>query len=134
MDEDKISHFLQNGGPDWVTWKNNPPSGSHMEGVWERQKKSTRYKFERRITNHTTDRSWINCKFERYCGNLEWYWKWSSVQSNWLFTMKYHVVLPPPGDFEKPDFVQPSTLKNNSAYRRGHLVSMAKRTFGNSAK
>ena len=33
MDEDKISHFLQNGGTDWVTWKNNPPSGSHMGGV-----------------------------------------------------------------------------------------------------
>ena len=25
IDEDKISHFLQNGGTDWVTWKNNPP-------------------------------------------------------------------------------------------------------------
>ena len=40
MDEDKISHFLQNGGTDWVTWKNNPPSGSHMGGVWEHQIKS----------------------------------------------------------------------------------------------
>ena len=25
MDEDKISHFLQNDGTDWVTGKNNPP-------------------------------------------------------------------------------------------------------------
>ena len=41
MDEDKISHFLQNGGTDWVTWKNNPPSGRHI-GVWECQIKSVR--------------------------------------------------------------------------------------------
>ena len=40
MDEDKILHFLQNGGTDWVTWKNNPPSGSHMGGVWKHQIKS----------------------------------------------------------------------------------------------
>ena len=40
MDEDKISHFLQNGETDWVTWKNNPPSGSYMERVWECQIKS----------------------------------------------------------------------------------------------
>ena len=40
MDEDKISHFLQNDETDWVTWKNNPPSGSYMERVWECQIKS----------------------------------------------------------------------------------------------
>ena len=40
MDEDKISNFLENDGVDWVIWKNNPPSGSHMGGVLERQIKS----------------------------------------------------------------------------------------------
>ena len=40
MDEDKISHFLQKVETDWVTWKNNRPSGSYMEGVWECQIKS----------------------------------------------------------------------------------------------
>ena len=42
MDEEKILHFLQNGGTDWVTWNNNPPSGSHLGRIWERQIKSTR--------------------------------------------------------------------------------------------
>ena len=36
MDEDKISHFLQNSGTDWVIWKKIPPSRSHMGGVWKR--------------------------------------------------------------------------------------------------
>ena len=52
--------------------------------------KSTRYKFERRVTNHTTDRSWINCKFETFnCGNLEWCWNWSSTQSS---QSNYHEI------------------------------------------
>ena len=42
MDEDKTSHFLQNGNPDWVTLKSNLLSESHMGRVWERQIKSTR--------------------------------------------------------------------------------------------
>ena len=41
MDVDKISHILQNGETDWVTWKNNHPSGSHIGDVWEYQIKSS---------------------------------------------------------------------------------------------
>ena len=45
--------------------------------------KSSPYKFEPRITNHTTDRCWISSKVETFnFGNLEWYWKWISSQSS----------------------------------------------------
>ena len=52
MDEGKISHFLQNSGTDWVTWKNNPPSGSHLRGVWERQIKSARVVLSALLKQH----------------------------------------------------------------------------------
>ena len=54
MDDDKISHFLQNGGTDWVTWKNNPPSGSHMGGVWEHQIKSAHVILSALLKQHGT--------------------------------------------------------------------------------
>ena len=42
MNENKISHLLQNTGTDWVTSKNNSPLGGHMGEVWVCQIKSTR--------------------------------------------------------------------------------------------
>ena len=54
IDEDKISHFLQNGGTDWITWRNNPPSGCHMGGVWKRQIKSARVIISALLKQHGT--------------------------------------------------------------------------------
>ena len=64
--EDRISHILQNGGTDRVTWKKSPPSGSHMS-LGARNKfstcdtisitKATWYKFQRQISNHTALKS-----------------------------------------------------------------------------
>ena len=42
MDQGKISEFLLSESCDWVRWKKNPPSASHMGGVWERQIRSVR--------------------------------------------------------------------------------------------
>ena len=53
MDEDKISHFLQNGGTDWVTSLGAPDKISTCDTI--SITKVTQYKFERRITNHTTN-------------------------------------------------------------------------------
>ena len=40
MDDKQISHFLQKSGADWIAWRKNPLSGSHMGGVWKCQIRS----------------------------------------------------------------------------------------------
>ena len=37
MDHQKIQHFLENIGSDYIIWHRNLPEVSHMGGVWERQ-------------------------------------------------------------------------------------------------
>ena len=37
MDHNQISQYLQRHGADWMTWTRNPPTASHMRGVWEQQ-------------------------------------------------------------------------------------------------
>ncbi|XP_066923456.1 uncharacterized protein [Clytia hemisphaerica] len=36
MDDKTIEIFLQQQGGEWMGWKRNPPSSSHMGGAWER--------------------------------------------------------------------------------------------------
>ena len=108
MDEDKISHFLENCGTDWVTWKNNSSSGSHMGSIWERQIKSARVILSALLKQHGTslnDESLIALLTEV-----------ESVVNSRPLTVEtlgdlgsktplshINLVLPPPGDFEKPD-------------------------------
>ena len=115
MDEDKISHFLQNGGTDWVTWKNNPPSGSHMGGVWERQIKSARVILSALLKQHGTslnDESLMTLLAEvesivnsrpLTVETLSDIGSEAPLSPINLLTMKSSVVLPPPGDFKQPD-------------------------------
>ena len=115
MDEDKISHFLQNGGTDWVTWKNNPPSGSHLRGVWERQIKSARGVLSALLKQHDAslnDESLITLLIEvksivnsrpltvETSSDIGSEAPLSPIN---LLTMKSSVVLPPPGHFKQPD-------------------------------
>ena len=114
MDEDKISHFLQNGGTDWVTCKNNPQSGSHMGGVWERQIKSARVILSALLKQQGTslnDESLITLltEVESVVNSrpltVETF---SDIGSEAplnpinLLTMKSSVVLPSPGDLKQP--------------------------------
>ena len=64
--EDKISHILQTGGTDQVTWKKSPTFRKPYEfGATNKFStcdtisitKATWYKFQRRISNHTALRS-----------------------------------------------------------------------------
>ena len=115
MDEDKISHFLQNGGTDRVIWKNNPPPGSHMGGVWERQKKPPSATLSALLKQHGTslnDESLITLLTEvesivnsrpltvETLSDIESEAPLNPIN---LLTMKSSVVLPPPGYFKQPD-------------------------------
>ena len=77
--------------------------------------KATRYKFERRIANHTTERIWISCKFETFnCENLEWYWKWTFIRSNQPTLDEIQCSFTNSWRLQATWFVQSSTLEKNS--------------------
>ena len=40
MDQKQITNFLSCMNCNWIIWKRNPPSGSHMGGIWERMIRS----------------------------------------------------------------------------------------------
>ena len=52
MDHSKIKYFLANLGTDWLVWNTNPPTASHMGGVWERQIRSARNVYSSLLHTH----------------------------------------------------------------------------------
>ena len=42
MDHKRIHDYLLEGRTDWINWKRNTPTASHMGGIWERQIRSVR--------------------------------------------------------------------------------------------
>ena len=115
MKHDKIKSFLQENGADWILWHNNPPGASHMGGVWERQIRSGKIILEGLLKTHShslNDESLrtlmaeveliINSRpltVETISDSKS---KIPLSPSN-LLTMKTSVVMPPPGEFSKPD-------------------------------
>ena len=109
MDHQKIQHFLENLGSDYITWHRNPPAASHIGGVWERQilmsllvthgrslnDKSLRTLFaeteailnSRPLTVETLG----DVKSEKH------------LSPNNILTMKTKVVMPPPGEILRAD-------------------------------
>ena len=99
---------------DWVQWKRNPPSASHMGGVWERQIRSVRSILTALMREHgrgLDDESFRTLMTEVECiinsrplttpscdpDDLD------PLTPNHILTMKSKVVLPPPGNFQKED-------------------------------
>ena len=115
MDHKKIKIFLQEKGADWLEWHHNPPAASHMGGVWERQIRSARRILEGLMRTHgqslndeslrtlMTEVEMIVNSRPLTVENL------NDISSNMplspsnLLTMKTNVVMPPPGNFMKPD-------------------------------
>ena len=94
---------------DWVQWKRNPPSASHMGGVWERQIRSVRSILTALMREHGSgldDESLRTLMTEVECivnsrplttpscdpDDL------GPLTPNHILTMKSKVVLPPPGN------------------------------------
>ena len=114
MDHTKISEFLLSESCDWISWKKNPPSASHMGGIWERQIRSVRSVLTALLMEHSSalsDESFRTLLAEAECivnsrpltvDNLDDPHSLPISPSN-ILTMKTKVVLPPPGEFQRSD-------------------------------
>ena len=115
MKHDKIKSFLQENGADWILWHNNPPGASHMGGVWERQIRSARIILEGLLKTHShslNDESLrtLMAEVELIINSRPLTVETISdskseipLSTSNLLTMKTSVVMPPPGEFSKPD-------------------------------
>ena len=83
MDDEKIQAFMQEFGGDWIKWKRNPPAASQMNDVWERQIRSARRILSSLLQTHGK--------------------AFLQLSPANILTMKSKVVMPPPGEFSKPD-------------------------------
>ena len=129
MDDEKISEFLLKEGCDWISWKKNPPSSSHMGGVWERHIRSIRSILTALMKEHSTilnteslitllveTESIINSR-PLTVDNLSDPTGPSPLSPIQLLTYKSSVVFPPPGDFQRND------LYSRKQYRRVQYLS-----------
>ena len=111
MDHEEIRVKLQREGIDWLF---NPPSGSHMGGIWERQIKTTRKTLAGLMEEHgdrLDEESFrtLMCEVEAIINSrpltvasgetddLE------PLTPGHLLTTKSTEILPPPGKFQKND-------------------------------
>ena len=112
MDHDRI---LLTKGANWIQWKHNTPTASHMGGVWECQIRSARSILSSLLKTHGC--SLNDEPFRTLLVEVE-----AVINSrpltvdtlsdadsplpltpNHLLTMKSKVIMPPPGVFQKAD-------------------------------
>ncbi|XP_077983962.1 uncharacterized protein LOC144438690 [Glandiceps talaboti] len=115
MDQEKIANFLLSQQCDWIEFKFNVPSSSHMGGIWERQIRTVRSVLEPLI--HQAGPQLDDESLRTFMAEVQ-----NIVNSrpvtidqlseagapepltpNHLLTMKTKVLLPPPGNFQKGD-------------------------------
>ena len=115
MDNGSIQRSLcRDFKADWVQWKRNPPSASHMGGVWECQIHSVRSILTALMREH--GRGLDNESFRTLKTKVECIINsrplttpscdpddLNPLTPNHILTMKSKVVLPPPGNFQKED-------------------------------
>ena len=111
MNHQKINQFMQGNGGEWLSWKINSPAGSNMGSVWERQIRTVRMILESLLKTHSaslSDESLQTLLVEveavvNSCplttdllSNINSLIPVSPIN---LLTMKWKVVMPPPGVF-----------------------------------
>ena len=114
LDQARIHNFLLESNCDWFEFKMNPPSASHMGGVWERQIRSARNVLASLLQSageQSDDESLrtLMCEAEAIVNSRPLSVDDLSLPSlerltpNHLLTSKSNVLLPPPGDFKRAD-------------------------------
>ena len=115
MNHSQLQHHLSNQGCDYITFKHNIPSASHMGGVWERQIRTVRnvlssltHDFgassddESLRTFLCETMAIVNCRPLTVDG-LNDPLTAEPLTLNHLLTMKSKIILPPLGNFQRPD-------------------------------
>ena len=115
MDDKKIQAFMPGFGGDWIKWKRNPPVTSHMGGVWERQIGSAprilssllqtygkAFDEESLFTLMDETEGILNSRPLTVEAISDPTSELPLSPAN-ILTMKSKVVMPPPGEFSKPD-------------------------------
>ncbi len=139
MNHEEIQKSLLRHNTSWcITWKRNPPTASHMGGVWERQIKSIRSILSALIREHSKmldDESLRTLLAEVECiinsrpltfpssdpNDLD------PLTPNHILTMKAKVVMPPPGCFQRCIYVSDGDVYSTWQIYFGHAG--AKNTF-----
>ena len=115
LDHWKIENFLQDHEEDWITWKKNPPGGSHMTGISEHQIRSARAILNSllQIHRHNLDVESLQtlmAETEAMINSRPLTVKTINdgqspdpITPKNILTMKTKVVMPPPGHFQKLD-------------------------------
>ena len=115
MDQSKISAELLKENCDWVTFKMNPPSASHTEGVWERQIRTIRSVLSALLEKSASSLDGesfhtLICETEAIVNsrplivdNLSDPESPSPLTPNHILTMKTKPILPPPDVFQRED-------------------------------
>lgn len=109
LDDQQLKRYITNEGCDFITFKMNVPSASHMGGVWERQIRSVRNVLSSLMEHcgsHLDDemlRTFM-CKAAAIVNsrpltvaNIHDPNSLEPLTPNHLLTMKSKIILPPPG-------------------------------------
>ena len=114
MNHELVKHYLQKNGSDWTTWENNPSAASHLGGIWERQIRITRTILDGLLKTHSYSLSDENVKtllaetegiINSRPLTVETLSDANSqilLSPSNLLTHKTSIVLPPPGNFDRP--------------------------------
>ena len=115
MENQKIQSFMQGQGGDWIKWVKNPPAASHMGGVFERQIKSACAIVQSFLKTHgkSLDKESLLTLVTKTEGILNSRPLTTETISDPtsdiplspsnILTMNSKVVMPPPGNFSRPD-------------------------------